>query len=93
MKILIAIAALLVSGAAAASEPTTGSADERKPGKMVCKSKDNIGSRLGSQRVCMTVAEWDAHRLQTRAEVDQAQTRQINITSDQYYDKNARGPR
>jgi hypothetical protein len=42
---------------------------------MVCKTIKVTGSRLNSQRVCMTVAEWAEERRQTRQGVERLQVR------------------
>lgn len=47
--------------------------------KMVCKTEDTIGSRLGAKKVCLTVQEWkeraDFYRDQTESWQRQAPAR------------------
>jgi hypothetical protein len=43
------------------------------PTQVVCEKVEQIGSRLGSKRICMTRAEWVEQRRQNRAEIEKAQ--------------------
>jgi len=44
------------------------------PNQMVCQKQERIGSRLGSDRICMTRAQWAEQKRVSRQEVDQIQT-------------------
>jgi hypothetical protein len=46
------------------------------PNKVVCELQDQIGTRLGAHKVCMTVAQWEEFR---RDEQSQTQHIQQNI--------------
>ena len=76
MKKLAILTALLVAGPAFAAGKD--SADSKKGDKMVCRDMGETGSRLSKKRVCMTATEWAEHRRNTKADVDKAQTQQIN---------------
>jgi hypothetical protein len=81
MKIALLIASLVVSGAgaaAAASEPKAATGEDKVSSRIICRTQGLTGSRLGSQRVCMTVAQWAEHKRVTRDTLDRAQTQQIN---------------
>lgn len=58
--LLIAITApILAMGAAASVEPTAKpAADAANKEKLICRTQDKIGSRLGGKRVCNTKARW-----------------------------------
>ena len=43
------------------------------PNKVICKNLDRTGSRLSSDRVCMTRSEWDERRRQAQRELEQMQ--------------------
>ena len=69
---LIAVAPAAANAQATTSQPqpivVTGSKGP-DANKIVCKSQETIGSRLGAKKVCMTVQEWkeqaDFYRDQT----------------------------
>jgi hypothetical protein len=77
---MVFLAALLTAAAvpAAAQVATTGSgspspAKKADPAKKICERVEETGTRLGSRRVCMTAAEWQARRASDRTEVERAQ--------------------
>lgn len=70
---LLAAAALSIT--AAAPEPQAARRPAYDPGRRVCKTIKVIGSRLNTQRVCMTAAEWAEERRQTRQGVERLQVR------------------
>jgi len=55
----------------AADQPTGKKA--RDPNEIVCERQEEIGSRLGGQRVCKTRAQWAEERRVARDDVDKAQ--------------------
>jgi hypothetical protein len=69
-------------GAAALAAPALGqsatqqpsSKKVRDPNEIVCERQEEIGSRLGGQRVCKTRAQWAEERRASREDVDKAQT-------------------
>src|SRR5262245_5417071 len=77
--------ALALAGAAFAEPPASGdspaSAKPAKPKKgspdeIVCKTTEQIGTRLGGGRICKTRADWNAG---TRDAADQVNDTQRNI--------------
>ena len=66
------LALLLVSAPVAAQSPApAGPAlpTQAKPNpldKMVCRTEDSLGTRLGAKRVCLTVREWQEQQQANR---------------------------
>lgn len=62
------------SGQGASSPPGTmhvGPGND--PNQVICRRELRLGSRLDTQRVCRTRAEWAEHRRQYQQNVDRAQ--------------------
>ena len=59
---LAAATVLATQGAGAAGRPKP----KYDPDKMICESRDLIGSRLKRVRVCHTAQEWEEVRMQER---------------------------
>ena len=78
MKKLILIAVLLTPGGALAE---TRGGDDRKMTQMVCKNIAETGSRLSKRRICMTREEWAEQKRIQRADIERAQTRRLEPTS------------
>jgi hypothetical protein len=77
MKKAIWLGLALIPGLAWAGN----SAEKPQPKKadgLVCRDVGVTGSRLASQRVCMTREQWELARRDARDTVDHAQTRQMN---------------
>jgi hypothetical protein len=76
MKSSLLFGLLCVSGAAAAqpSSGTSAPTASYDPQQVICRVSGETGSRLERTRVCMTRAEWDQRRRDTRSGVDRAQT-------------------
>lgn len=81
-KVLITTAAsLLLSPAAslpALAEGAQTNQEAAKPAKdpneVICEKQEEIGSRIASQRVCKTRAEWAEERRTNRQDIDKMQT-------------------
>ncbi|HEX4741086.1 MAG TPA: hypothetical protein VH353_07140 [Caulobacteraceae bacterium] len=41
--------------------------------RVICKTQDEVGTRLGGKRICMTKAQWDQQTLDARDSVDNIQ--------------------
>lgn len=70
---IVAVAAGAILGAAPASAADVkkkGSADDSS--RKICETVEEIGSRLARKRICMTKAEWQAVRQETRMSLDKA---------------------
>ncbi len=75
----LACAAVLISAAASAQTITsyrTNIATDLKgdPDKIVCKKEETIGTRLGSKKVCLTVADWNALARENRERTERIQS-------------------
>jgi hypothetical protein len=44
------------------------------PERIVCKKEETIGTRLGSKKVCLTVADWNALARENRERTEQIQS-------------------
>lgn len=74
-KALFFLTAVVLSAPLAAQSPQAQpiQTDPKKSdsNKLVCKTEDSIGSRLGNKKVCLTVQEWkeraDFYRDQTES--------------------------
>lgn len=52
------------------------------PNEVVCEKQQETGSRLSSERVCMTRSQWAEQRRLDRQEIEKAQT-QRSVTAPQ----------
>lgn len=49
---------------------------EQDPDRIICRKEEQIGSRLGAKKLCMTVREWDE-----RAQVNREHTEKVQQQS------------
>jgi hypothetical protein len=83
MKKLILIAALLVPGGTALADSGSKSeASARKGAQMVCRPIRETGSRLSKRKLCMTREQWAEQKRIMRSDLNQAQTRRNEPTSN-----------
>ena len=74
LLIMSAAALFATSGAPAiAQSQQQGAKPARDPNEIVCERQEEIGSRLGGQRVCKTRSQWAEERRAVRDDVDKAQ--------------------
>jgi hypothetical protein len=78
-KLLITTAASLLIGAVPALAQGTQPAQQpakpaKDPNEIVCEKQEVIGSRLASEKVCKTRAEWAEERRVSRMDLDKVQT-------------------
>lgn len=79
-KLLITTAANLLIGAVPAFAQGTQPAQQqpakpaKDPNEIVCEKQEVIGSRLASEKVCKTRAEWAEERRTSRMDLDKVQT-------------------
>ena len=64
---------LAVPSMAQTTEVTKVSADEKDPNRIVCQKEEQIGSRLGAKKVCMTAKEWEVLQKEHRDEAERLQ--------------------
>lgn len=79
MRSLMLLTMVAAAAPVAAQTPAV-SADASA--RMICRSIQHVGSRLGARRSCKTQAEWDALEAATRNGVRDAQQRQVSPTVD-----------
>ena len=83
MKKALLIAATLVSAVAvaASAQTTAAPADEKEvaQNKMVCRTIQEIGSRLSRRRICRTKLEWDEIALQQRQATELGQVNRQTV--------------
>ena len=82
MKIPILLAAALAASAGFAqptpqSAPAGGASAGADPNEVICRRVQESGSRLKTQRVCATRAQWEAQRRADRQNTERAQTNRI----------------
>ena len=79
MRTLVLIAAAVVAAPSFAQTPapaTPAAAPSPDSGdKMVCRSEETIGSRLKTQKVCLTQREWQERERENREAVELYQQR------------------
>lgn len=79
MKFIVATALLAMLAPAMAQTPATppsssGQASKpakEKPPRMICESQMETGSRVATNRVCMTADQWKDHQSLTQTTLDQ----------------------
>lgn len=80
LKFAYVASVLLVTATPAAAQdpaspapvPNASASAKTDVNKIVCKKEEQIGSRLGAKKVCLTVKEW-----QERADADRTETERI----------------
>ena len=68
---VVAISTVMTSAPLLAQQAAPKNA--RDPNEIVCERQEEIGSRLGGQRVCKTRAQWAEERRAARQDIDKAQ--------------------
>ena len=69
----VAVSALTVAAPLFAQQDSTAR-KVRDPNEVVCERQEEIGTRLGGQKVCKTRAEWAEERRAARQDIDKVQT-------------------
>jgi hypothetical protein len=82
LKFACVASVLLIAAAPAAaqdpvtpaqSQPIVVSTDKAEVNRIVCKKQEQIGSRLGAKKVCLTVKEWQDRAAEDRVETERVQ--------------------
>lgn len=72
---LLASPGLLAPALAQEAAPSQRTAKPTKdPNEIICEKQEEIGSRIASQRVCKTRAEWAEEKRSNRQDIDKIQT-------------------
>lgn len=80
MRVKLTITSVLMLSSMTGPAFAQGAADQasskmtRDPNEIVCERQEEIGSRLGGERVCKTRAQWAEERRVSRQDIDKAQT-------------------
>lgn len=67
------LAAPVAAFAQTAPAAATDGKDKKDPNRMVCRTMDTTGSRLGKKKECRTAAEWAEMQAQERRDVERMQ--------------------
>lgn len=82
-KVVLTTAAALILGTgisapalaqATQPSPQTTTKPAKDPNEVVCERQEEIGTRLGSQKICKTRAEWAEERRSNRQTIEKIQT-------------------
>ncbi len=65
------LASFAVSSAAHAQEAEKK--DKADPDRLICRSEEQTGTRLGKHKRCLTKAQWEEDRRLSRQEIDKSQ--------------------
>jgi invasion protein IalB len=84
VRSILFVAGLTFAATASVAEPAaqssapansgTAASKPADPNEVICEKQEEIGSRLGSKRVCMTRSQWAEQKGQDRQEVEKVQT-------------------
>ncbi len=68
------LAALLVTSVAATAQTATAAKEDKNDsGRMVCRTVETTGSRLGKRKICRTAAEWTEIQAIERRDIERQQ--------------------
>ena len=80
-KTILGLSAVALAPVAATAAPPPAGAD-KNANKMICRTVQEIGSRLNKTRACHTKAEWAELKRQTRETVQRIQdSRPANLSN------------
>ncbi|MFV3076724.1 hypothetical protein [Niveispirillum fermenti] len=70
----------LLSGPVMAQDKPTGKTEEVKPddGKLICRTDNPTGTRVGAKKVCKTRTEWAEFVRQQREDTQRVQNEALN---------------
>ncbi len=74
-KTIFGLSAVALAAAAASASPPSATGAGKDANKMICRTIQEIGSRLTKTRACHTKAEWEDLRRQARQNVQNIQDR------------------
>lgn len=75
---ILAVSLSMLATAATAQGVTSIRSDapaalKGEPDRIVCQKEEQIGTRLGARKVCLTVAEWNERERLHRQQIDRMQ--------------------
>lgn len=78
MRFLLVVAGLAVLGTPALAQDSSSKKKNSDPNRMICRTSDIIGSRLGTKRTCMTAAQWEQMQREQRSTTERIQSYKPN---------------
>ena len=80
--LLIAVVAVPVGAQAPAPNQQAPVASKAKdPNRVICEREDQLGSRLGGKKVCMTWQQWQEKRAEERNTLEDVQRKNTSVGS------------
>jgi hypothetical protein len=80
--ILIAAITVPVSAQAPApSQQAAATSKSKDPNRIICEREDQLGSRLGGKKVCMTWQQWQEKRAEQRDTLEDVQRKNTSVGS------------
>ena len=77
LALFLAMGVSGLAGIAAQTSPSsqvkTAATDGKDPNRMVCRTSEVTGSRLGSRKVCHTALQWEQEEASVRRDVEKIQ--------------------
>lgn len=76
---LVTLAAVVAFGATSAVAQVTyiesarPATNVKDPNKLICQRVEQIGTRLGARRVCLTALQWEEQRREQREDLERVQ--------------------
>ena len=71
--VMLAGAALVAAGLCSTGAVAADAGKKSDADKVICRTMDELGSRLASKRVCLTRSQWRQQQEAQRENVDRAQ--------------------
>lgn len=54
----------------------------KDPGRLICKSQEQTGTRIARKKQCMTAVQWKEQRRLSRMEIDRSQSNRFRSQPD-----------
>ena len=77
VRMLTFLAPLWWSVAEVAAQTREAAPPDADPNELICRNMRETGSRLNTNRVCMTREQWIQRRREMRQNIDRAQTNRV----------------
>jgi len=80
--LLIAAIAVPVSAQAPApGQQAAATSKSKDPNRLICEREDQLGSRLGGKKVCLTWQQWQEKRAEQRDTLEDVQRKNTSVGS------------
>ena len=80
LSITLGLASPVFAQAAQQPQQTATAKPAKDPNEVICEKQQEPGSRIASQRVCKTRAEWAEEKRANRQDIDRMQTMRGDIS-------------